>query len=493
LQISLTRPDNGDSWEAAFDEEAIDNLTKKTGNHKTLKVFTRMLYSALEQASESVLVDVLTGREIEILRERKRREAGDNRDKAGRLDDGKMFIILTYMVEYDKVHYPLGLNRVSADSGNNRHLMGVIEGLRKELNYYKGEHATGGSQHANTSHSRIQAAPAYSTSGTGQHQSNIPGPLQPSPFSPMLSNIDNKYTFDHNEDTTSLYRQKCEKLEEKLKLLEREYQEDKERTFTIQRGEIQLFSDKLQAMEEREAALIAEVAHWKKIAEERMGGRNTRERELEREVSTLNRKINEMKNNERILRGEIREGRDKIEMERKKYGLLPRSRSNSASKPYYKPSSSQKSRGVLTPNRSNRSSSGSQSKPKKTPIQQRNPPLHYRPSPPLINRKPSPAKALERQMSNSRLSNGSNRSGGGREDSVDRRKRIMGNKGNNIGKGGDIGKRENREEMGLPNRFIGKMTSGPSHLSSDVRVIDKEIEEIDRKFMRLKELVNMGI
>lgn len=74
LIVNLTRPDNGEAWEGQFNEDIIENLTKKTGNMKTFKVFCKMLVSALEQSSDSVMLDVLTARDLELLKERKTKE-----------------------------------------------------------------------------------------------------------------------------------------------------------------------------------------------------------------------------------------------------------------------------------------------------------------------------------------------------------------------------------------------------------------------------------
>lgn len=76
--ISLTKTDTGETWEGQFDEDFVENLTKKTGNTKSFKVFCKMLYSALDQSSESVMLDVLTPRDLELLRERKTKETGNH-------------------------------------------------------------------------------------------------------------------------------------------------------------------------------------------------------------------------------------------------------------------------------------------------------------------------------------------------------------------------------------------------------------------------------
>lgn len=147
LAVSLSRQETAECWEGSFDEEFIENLTKKTGNMKSFKVFVKMLHSAFEMTSESVLLDVLTARDLELLRERKKREsfsAGGlapghpSLASSQRIDDSKMFVILTYIVEFDKVHYPLSLVK-SVPAQEKTHLVGVIDALRKELAFYKSQ------------------------------------------------------------------------------------------------------------------------------------------------------------------------------------------------------------------------------------------------------------------------------------------------------------------------------------------------------------------
>jgi coiled-coil domain-containing protein 61 len=77
--VSLTKTDTGETWEGQFDEDFVENLTKKTGNAKSFKVFCKMLYSALDQSSDSVMLDVLTPRDLELLRERKTKEIVNHR------------------------------------------------------------------------------------------------------------------------------------------------------------------------------------------------------------------------------------------------------------------------------------------------------------------------------------------------------------------------------------------------------------------------------
>jgi hypothetical protein len=120
-------------WAGKFDRDSIESLTKKTGSAKKYSVFIKMLHSALDQSSESVIVDVLTPRDLELLRDRRQRESqiqGGDTTAQGKLDDSKMFLILTYICEFEKIHYPLSLSK---SVPKEQQLLQTINALRQEL------------------------------------------------------------------------------------------------------------------------------------------------------------------------------------------------------------------------------------------------------------------------------------------------------------------------------------------------------------------------
>ncbi|KAJ0399411.1 hypothetical protein ATCC90586_004632 [Pythium insidiosum] len=109
-------------WTAQFPAHAIEDLTRKTGNFKRFPVFVNMLLSAISHRSESVFIDLLTTADLENYRKRKlghRARLDDSLDSSGTTNVGtatpphqqKRFLILTYAVEFDRVHYPLPLQR----------------------------------------------------------------------------------------------------------------------------------------------------------------------------------------------------------------------------------------------------------------------------------------------------------------------------------------------------------------------------------------------
>lgn len=87
----------------------IEELTRKTGNFKKFPVFLNMLESAITKTSKSVVLDLLTYEDLEAMWERK---LGSN--KHGKKDlskpQAKHYLILTYNVEFDRIHYPLALS-----------------------------------------------------------------------------------------------------------------------------------------------------------------------------------------------------------------------------------------------------------------------------------------------------------------------------------------------------------------------------------------------
>lgn len=127
----------------------IEELTRKTGNYKRFPVFVSMLLSALAHRSDAVFIDLLTAADLvwthclpyslvlvaddelhggqELYRKRKMGKAGGGSDTFGGLNMGgnsssngsnKRYLILTYAVEFDRVHYPLPLALVQTPTPN---------------------------------------------------------------------------------------------------------------------------------------------------------------------------------------------------------------------------------------------------------------------------------------------------------------------------------------------------------------------------------------
>lgn len=111
LQMTVFEEGSATMWKGSFSQNYIEELTSKTGNFKQYKVFCKMLLSGLEKTTQSVIIDILTQEEFENIR---------SEPKPGR--NQKLYLIMTYIVEFDKVHYPLSLslsNKKKPSSGQD--------------------------------------------------------------------------------------------------------------------------------------------------------------------------------------------------------------------------------------------------------------------------------------------------------------------------------------------------------------------------------------
>ena len=70
-----------------FDQEFIEQLTRKTGNYKKMEIFTEMLFKCCQMNDKILSFSI--------------REFGQSNEK--------LYLVLTYAVAYDRVHYPLPL------------------------------------------------------------------------------------------------------------------------------------------------------------------------------------------------------------------------------------------------------------------------------------------------------------------------------------------------------------------------------------------------
>ena len=116
LVLEAEESRTGRRWRGDYTSKYIEDVTTKTGNFKKFTVFVRMLLNSLENASESVFCDLLTYQDLEMLKSRK---GGKSSNAAGSSQgfnqsnskmSQKRYLILTYAVEFDRVHYPLPLN-----------------------------------------------------------------------------------------------------------------------------------------------------------------------------------------------------------------------------------------------------------------------------------------------------------------------------------------------------------------------------------------------
>ncbi|XP_076667328.1 centrosomal protein CCDC61 [Andrena cerasifolii] len=107
LVLTVTDKHTGENWQSSYDAAYIENLTHKTGNYKHFDVFVAMLQSGLLKTSESITLDLLTFEDLELLRAR--RLERNSCSSLGNATNNRRYLILTYTVEFDRIHYPLPL------------------------------------------------------------------------------------------------------------------------------------------------------------------------------------------------------------------------------------------------------------------------------------------------------------------------------------------------------------------------------------------------
>ncbi|XP_012254762.2 centrosomal protein CCDC61-like [Athalia rosae] len=108
LELIVTDKQTAEDWQSSYDTAYIENLTQKTGNFKQFDVFVAMLQSALLKTSDSVTIDLLTFEDLEVLRSQ-RTQGCDRREVLTGKTSNRRYLIVTYSVEFDRIHYPLPL------------------------------------------------------------------------------------------------------------------------------------------------------------------------------------------------------------------------------------------------------------------------------------------------------------------------------------------------------------------------------------------------
>jgi coiled-coil domain-containing protein 61 len=121
FSLQIHEKNSNNHWRGSFNSHYIEDLTLKTGNFKRFQVFTKMLISGLEKSTQSVIIDIITKEEFDKIR---------NEPRASK--DPKLLFIMTYIVEFDKVHYPLSLQYCTSASLRKIHSL-ETDDLRAQL------------------------------------------------------------------------------------------------------------------------------------------------------------------------------------------------------------------------------------------------------------------------------------------------------------------------------------------------------------------------
>lgn len=112
MEIKVTDKRTIEEWIGSFSASYIENLTQKTGNYKRFDTFMAMVKSGLLSTSQCVTLDLLTFEDLELLKNKKhqvRNFAPSYSSNLSTTSNNRRYLIVTYTVEFDRIHFPLAL------------------------------------------------------------------------------------------------------------------------------------------------------------------------------------------------------------------------------------------------------------------------------------------------------------------------------------------------------------------------------------------------
>lgn len=112
LTISLEQANEPMYWNGIFDARYLEEITNKAGSFKSFEVFIKMLMSGLSKESENVLVDLLSYKDLENMRNKKSNNSSNVSDSQNTDLSiiNKKYLIISYTNEFEKVHFPLPIS-----------------------------------------------------------------------------------------------------------------------------------------------------------------------------------------------------------------------------------------------------------------------------------------------------------------------------------------------------------------------------------------------
>lgn len=110
LELTLLNNITKDEWRGLYNDSYIENMTQKTGNYKLFNIFITMLRAGLLRTSDCITLELLTFKNLKDLCLTKNYTKSERINVPSELN--KRYLILTYTVEFDEIHYPLPLEYV---------------------------------------------------------------------------------------------------------------------------------------------------------------------------------------------------------------------------------------------------------------------------------------------------------------------------------------------------------------------------------------------
>jgi coiled-coil domain-containing protein 61 len=131
----------------------VEEMTQKAGNFKKFSVYVQMLVSAFAKDNENLFIDIVTTSDLERMKAQKKNDQ-NNSQMANRATtpaavstslhsksrDTRRFVILTYVNQFDRVHYPLPL--LLEEAPNVPALQRTIRRLKREVEVLRDDKVT---------------------------------------------------------------------------------------------------------------------------------------------------------------------------------------------------------------------------------------------------------------------------------------------------------------------------------------------------------------
>lgn len=133
--LDLEKKATGEIWVGEFSAEKLEENSQKTGNFKKYPVFVQMVMAAINGSNDSVELDLMTYSDLEKLKAKKQSQSQGKPHPNQPLSQNNLYLLLNYVVEFDKVHYPLQLVFQEVPSADRQKQ--TIKRLRSEISVYQ--------------------------------------------------------------------------------------------------------------------------------------------------------------------------------------------------------------------------------------------------------------------------------------------------------------------------------------------------------------------
>lgn len=111
LNVSLVETKTQKTWFGSFTPRNIEELTSKAGSMKSFAVFCKLLISSLQARNPGLRLDFFSYSDLENIRK------GASVMAISIRPSKKKYLIVSYVTEFEKVHYPLILVLQEGESG----------------------------------------------------------------------------------------------------------------------------------------------------------------------------------------------------------------------------------------------------------------------------------------------------------------------------------------------------------------------------------------